>query len=430
MKNKFYTILCLLCGPVMTYAQVPSRVYSTVQCFPGGNLRVHSNPMSFGAHIITPRSNPGESSVFFADDAFSDGTSDAGYVNGYVTRIGSEPFSFPVGDQQGEDVRSMTLSLSNPTPIRLSVAYWKGDPGTALDPTGGPHDTKLVSSEGELGVSKLTVVSKQGFWDWVPLAVPAQESEIRIEVSIVDHSAIEGYEPENIRLVGWNNTAGMWVNLSGDIAPATNTDGTIVIGTLTTSTMSEYSAITVGSVSEEVLPVTLISFNARKEGNQVNLDWRTAEEINADYFQIERSANAKDWNVIGKQSAVGESKALLEYAFMDTSPLRGSNYYRLKMVDNDQTFAYSKVLTVSFEGSTNFLTMYPNPVSDVLHFKDADLQKIQQVTIHNISGIRVYQSGAVSQEGVHVGKLANGIYLVTVKLTDGNSRTEKIVINH
>jgi hypothetical protein len=386
--------------------------------------------MTFAAHIITPRSDYASASVFFTDGASTDQTSDGGYVNGYVTKIGSQPFTFPVGSQQGNDLRTLAISMEKPASFKLAVAYWAGSPGENLDPTGGPHDPNSFSKEGVKGVDQLGIVSKQGFWDWIPLTNADQGSEIRIEVSIADHSAVVGYTPANIRLVGWNTKKALWENLSGALAPATNTEGTIVAGTLTTDNMFDYSAITIGAIDTSPLPVKLVSFSANKEANQVNLNWRTTEEVNTDYFQIERSSDAKEWQVIGRQDAAGESKALLEYAFKDAAPLRGSNYYRLKMVDNDATFAYSRVVNVSFGSSDNFLTMYPNPVSDVLHFKDADLQKLQQVAIHNISGMRVYQSGAISSEGIHVGKLVNGIYFVTVSLKDGNSKTEKIVINH
>ncbi|CAG5067781.1 hypothetical protein DYBT9623_00508 [Dyadobacter sp. CECT 9623] len=430
MKNKFYMLLSFLCSATLTFAQVKGKVYSTVQCFPGGNLRVHSNPMTLAAHIITPRSNHASSSVLFTDGAYTDETTDAGYVNGYVTKIGSEAFTFPVGSQEGNDLRSLTISMEKPSSIKLAVAYWEGSPGKELDPTGGAHDINSMSEEGVTGVTKLTSVSDSGFWDWVPLTDSDQESEIRIEVSIADHSKIEGYAPANIRLVGWNTKAEAWVNLSGDVAPATNTEGAIVTGTLTTSTMSEYSAITVGSVSGSPMPVTLISFTAKEEAGQVGLNWGTSEETNADYFQIERSSDAVNWKVIGRENAVGESKALLTYFFSDVAPLPRVNYYRLKMVDNDETFAYSKIQSVQIGAADNFLTLYPNPVSDVLHFKDVEFQKMQQVAIHNVAGKQVYQSENVSSGKIDVTKFNNGIYLVTVLMKNGHSKTEKVVINH
>ena len=430
MKIQFYVIAYLLCSSVMVQAQVKGRIQSTVWCFPGGNLGIHASPMSFAAHIKTSRSNFETNSVVFTDGAFAEGTNDAGYVNGYVTKTGSQPFTFPVGDQEGGDSRPLTISMANPAPIKLAVAYWKGHPGKELDPTGGPHDTNAMSTAGTAGVDKLESISEQGFWDWIPLSKSGTESAIRIEVSIPDHSGNDGYAASDIRLVGWNTKAQMWENLSGSLAPTGNKEGTIVTGSLTTSTMFDYSAITIGSTSSAPLPVRLISFAAKNESDLVHLNWKTSEETNAGYFEIERSPNAKDWKVIGKQNAAGESAAVLAYSFTDAAATQGVNYYRLKIVDHDATFAYSKVVSVSLENLGHFLTMYPNPVSEILTIKDMEIKKMEQVSIRDISGKTVYQSNEVSSGNIDVSRFTNGFYLVTVRLDNGNLRTGKILIQH
>ncbi|TDE12328.1 T9SS type A sorting domain-containing protein [Dyadobacter psychrotolerans] len=179
------------------------------------------------------------------------------------------------------------------------------------------------------------------------------------------------------------------------------------------------------------LPVKLVSFSVAEEGKTANLNWATAEETNADYFDIERSADTKDWLTIGEKAATGESKTQLQYSFTDASPLDGINYYRLKMVDKDTKFAYSNIKSARFE---SYLALYPNPVSDVLFLKETDLKNVREVTISNAGGITVYQSilgksNPISSAGIRVGYLQNGIYIVKITKTDGSLSTHKVVIS-
>ncbi|MCE7066601.1 polysaccharide lyase [Dyadobacter sp. CY326] len=96
------------------------------------------------------------------------------------------------------------------------------------------------------------------------------------------------------------------------------------------------------------LPVTIASFAVAKQGTAAKLKWSTSQEVNADRFYIQRSTNAKDWKSIGEKSATGASQSLTNYAFSDAKPAKGNSYYRLKMVDKDQTFAYSSIKSIKF----------------------------------------------------------------------------------
>jgi hypothetical protein len=103
-----------------------------------------------------------------------------------------------------------------------------------------------------------------------------------------------------------------------------------------------------------VLPVTLVSFFAKKENQAALLQWTTSYETNSAFFEIQRSENGKDWHALGQVAAGGESKALLQYAFTDSNPIsggssKGENLYRLKMVDTDERFAYSMIRSLRFD---------------------------------------------------------------------------------
>lgn len=113
------------------------------------------------------------------------------------------------------------------------------------------------------------------------------------------------------------------------------------------------------------LPVRLVSFNAKPEEKAVKLDWQIADAINVSHFEIERSADGKQFEFVGK---VNFDNAGEHYAFTDHNPqpdVYGQAYYRLKMQDLDESYAYSKIVAVRVsDGSLAYV--YPNPASDLL----------------------------------------------------------------
>lgn len=127
-------------------------------------------------------------------------------------------------------------------------------------------------------------------------------------------------------------------------------------------------------------PVELMDFQARKhQESAARLDWRTASEVNFNYFEIHRQHPDGHWEFIGSvpgKAWTGEGAA---YTFYDYSPPRETVYYRLKMVDNDGTFAHSPIRSVAFEPE-NAMRVFPNPSSGVLHLAfDDDMRKEQLI---------------------------------------------------
>jgi len=189
---------------------------------------------------------------------------------------------------------------------------------------------------------------------------------------------------------------------------------------------SAASLLTVRTEQECGLPVTLVSFTATKEANaSALLNWETTEETNSDRFEIERSSDAQSWKAIGAKASHGESTVLRKYNFVDQVPAAGLNYYRLKMVDKDATFAYSRIVSVEFDGNGK-LAAYPNPASDRLKFKD--YAKVKSVVLHNAAGVKVLDRKAVAPEGLDISKFAPGIYTVKLTLADGSESVQKVII--
>lgn len=118
--------------------------------------------------------------------------------------------------------------------------------------------------------------------------------------------------------------------------------------------------LAVGVGNGTALPLELVVFSGIILNNASYLSWVTASEINTAHFVVERSRDGITFNSIGEVAAAGHSTQTLNYHFNDASPLTGNNYYRLKMVDLDASYAYSNIINLHY--ATNFgVDIYPNP---------------------------------------------------------------------
>ena len=119
----------------------------------------------------------------------------------------------------------------------------------------------------------------------------------------------------------------------------------------------------------------------------------------------------------------------MNYHFVDQKPAPGDNYYRLKMVDADKTFAYSKIIKVGFDNAILLSEFYPNPVSDVLNLKSTDWSQVKSVELHSLTGLSVYKSGKAVSKTIDVKNLPVGMYILTITHKNGDVVNRKVLIN-
>lgn len=176
----------------------------------------------------------------------------------------------------------------------------------------------------------------------------------------------------------------------------------------------------------DVLPVTLIAFKAAARENHVSLNWSTAEETNSSHFEIQRSASGDSWHVVGKVEAANASRERIDYEAMDNAPLIGSNLYRLRMVDHDSTFSYSKIARVVFD-SPDLLSFYPNPAADRLQLTETVLKNAASVELVDQSGKTVLKT---SKPGpvISIGHLPAGMYVLQITGRDDIITSRKVAI--
>lgn len=117
------------------------------------------------------------------------------------------------------------------------------------------------------------------------------------------------------------------------------------------------------SVPAAALPIELSNFSTFiNTQNQIQLFWTTLSEQNNDFFEIQHSLTGEDFRKIGLIEAKGNSSDVQEYSFIHENAQQGINYYRLKQVDDNGKFSYSKVISIDFK-ATATPTVFPNPVT-------------------------------------------------------------------
>ena len=159
------------------------------------------------------------------------------------------------------------------------------------------------------------------------------------------------------------------------------------------------------------LPVSLTQFNAKTESSSINLNWQTASETNNAFFEIERSTDVKVWETLARIDGKGTTNQSQNYTYLDQAPHKGINYYRLKQVDTDGIFAYSRVRDALIERNPD-ANVYPNPVSDFLRI--SGISEVAEVKITDLQGNTKFQKSIQQDVDIDLKSFSEGVYLVRI----------------
>ncbi|MFZ9848754.1 MAG: T9SS type A sorting domain-containing protein [Flavobacteriales bacterium] len=180
----------------------------------------------------------------------------------------------------------------------------------------------------------------------------------------------------------------------------------------------------------DVLPVDLLSFDAHKVGNAVQLRWAKAYEVNNDHFSIEKSSDGINFSEIAKVNGQGNKASVTQYSFEDESEMSDVNYYRLTQVDFDGQTTVHPMMAV--ENTMTFASMenlvYPNPCEGIIHL---DANKIQSL---RIKSIELFDMAGNKIQSLETSTLANininaspGTYLLLISTNESSFSTRFVV---
>ncbi len=180
------------------------------------------------------------------------------------------------------------------------------------------------------------------------------------------------------------------------------------------------------------LPVELTSFTASSVNGTVNLNWATATEVSNYGFEVERSADKSVWNKIGFVAGNGNSNSVKSYSYSDNTASAGTVYYRLKQLDTDGKYEYSKVISVNNTAPDAFSLdqNFPNPFnpSTTIRFSLANSSNVK-VDVYASNGELVHTLANQTYEaGNHAinfdaSQLSAGIYLYRITAIDAAGKS-------
>jgi hypothetical protein len=379
-------------------------------------------------NFVTGIVETGESNYLqFNDGATHTGFSSSNYVIGPVRKAGNDDFIFPVGDL----TRSAGIAISDLTDVSniFKGEYATGANANATDDQGSDFVTDCSNCE-----AGLNRVSLNESWDLERVS-GTEYPRIGLYFPSSTFSQISDFA--NLVVAHYNSGTSTWEMLG-------NGAGSLGAGYIEAATLpTSLSPITFGNLTNgnNPLPVTLVSFTGKPVEETVVLDWVTASEFNNDYFEVQRSEDGLTFETLGKVDGSGTSNVRKDYQFTDVEPIIGVNYYRLKQVDTNGVFEYSKVIAVSFSQDDlggSQIVVYPNPArnQDKVNVELKGFAPEREVSIQlidltgkvlNVSLSKTNKSGALRESVNLPSQLASGVYNLLIQ--DGDkSYSKRIVI--
>lgn len=372
----------------LTFSPSPKNVIIS-----DGNITVNTIDFSFanGRKFIL-----GNNDILCLGNIFS-----ASKSTGYIVTDGNGALKRPIGPGYSVDY-PIGASISSYDSVRLSF------PGPGDD-----NDTFGVRVKGPdfnaLPYDTSRVVKRE--WDITENTLGGNSANIFLTY---DASAPKGmnYNPSQVVSIGHYKN-GHWEEL-----PATLTN-------LTAHAVSNsFSPFIIGNAGA-ILPVKLLSFNARRNvNNHIIVSWVVTNEINNKKFEIERSTNGINFNSIASIGARNNGSLTETYSYTDQQPIGNILYYRLKQIDINGTYSYSAIVTVKMNGKQTY-NIYPNPVKDRIQIRQSIISnELNQVMIYDNKGNKVYQTVLNMNSGtgsVELSKLSAGNYIM--QINNGESYT-------
>jgi len=175
------------------------------------------------------------------------------------------------------------------------------------------------------------------------------------------------------------------------------------------------ASLEIGPVNCIKFSIELSEFYGKIRESSNTLHWTTATETDNDYFVVERSANGNDFEALGVVQGQINSLVATDYVFEDDSPLKELNFYRLRSVDVFGLSEFSEVILLdrSDEGATNEISVYPNPINDILIVESPDENAL--ISIYHTDGRLLHTSRAnYGSQLIDLSHLPAGLFYLKV----------------
>ncbi len=239
--------------------------------------------------------------------------------------------------------------------------------------------------------------------------------------------------PASSQIIRWDGA--QWKDLTnGGTTGVASTDpscttqavcGTMVAGIICTS----FSPFTFG-IPIVPLPIELLNFTAQLVQTRGHLQWATATEKNVNYFSVEKSMDGVSFKEFDRVSTSGNSTSIKNYQVYDNNLQEGITYYRLKIIDSDASFEYSKIVAIEYNNAEQGISLFPNPTKSKLYLSVTGvLQQVKQLRVIDVTGVELKSDIILFDNNTYeisLDNLSDGVYFIEFMYKD-KKRTEKII---
>jgi len=241
--------------------------------------------------------------------------------------------------------------------------------------------------------------------------------------------------PSSLELSGFNRSLSHLAHYTGSVwdygvsvIPASGSDPY----TVTRTGFTSFSPFAISMLN--ALPVTWLNINGYHDNGINHIEWALASEQNNRYFTVEYSLNGINFSEAGRVVARGNTTITQHYSFIHLNIIEPVLYYRVKQVDTDERFSYSKVIKVASNNKlTGEVTIAPNPTSDFANISiRTDKATKLSLLITDISGKVIYSGNKDLSPGnnrisIDLTTQASGIYLLKLKDDYGNEQVNRFI---
>lgn len=300
-----------------------------------------------------------------------------------------------IGTTAGTYVVPFGIGTSEYLPVALTTSGAVGASGSLTFATYGGNwintgylPTGITNFVNNLGLNNSAYVIDR-FWRIEPNAYTTKPGLANLIFTYrdIEHSVANNAISESSLTAQRYNTG---TNEWDDFLPLTSVNTLANTATVASLPANQLYAWWTLVQNTSILPVELISFNAKCNGNNVAIYWTTASESNNDYFEIERSADGINFEVIDRiYSQNGNSTQPLNYTAQDKNPLKGRFYYRLKQVDKGGGYSYSSIITFSCMSVSSVMpsvAIFPNPATDNIAIDIRGIAGKKKMMIYDMLG--------------------------------------------
>ncbi len=223
----------------------------------------------------------------------------------------------------------------------------------------------------------------------------------------------------DLRVARWNGSS--WENKG-----VTTYSGTAISGSITSALVSSFSPFKLASTtSSNPLPIELINFSAEQIENDIKLVWKTASETNNDFFTIERSVDAINFDPIENINGSGNSNQVIQYVSYDKDAPNETIYYRLKQTDYNGNYEYSSVVSINKKLTKSIIYNDTNKQLEI----DGDLNEHFSICIYDLDGhlVCLFNPNEMNS-AIDISSFDSGIYIVSLFEKNIKLESKKIFV--